>query len=104
MTNYAALRGHIVDALLKADGDLPVDQRQRLLDYARAAPGAQPPDPVLKPLIDKALTQAYKIVDADIARLRDAGLSEDAIYEAIVTTAAGAGLRRIDAGMEALQR
>jgi alkylhydroperoxidase family enzyme len=102
MSEYSIARERIVEALLNTPGELSASQRDGLLRYARGEPDAPTPEPGLRPLIDKALTQAFKIVDADIARLRDAGYSEDALYEAIVTAAAGAGLRRIDAGLRAL--
>lgn len=103
MSEYTTPRERIAEALLNTPGELSAAQREGLLRYARGEQDAPPPDPALRPLIDKALTQAYKIVDADITRLRDAGFSEDALYEAIVTAAAGAGLRRIDAGLRALE-
>ena len=45
---------------------------------------------------------AYRVTDDDVARLREAGLSEDEIFEATVAAAVGAGLERFAAGVGAL--
>jgi alkylhydroperoxidase family enzyme len=39
---------------------------------------------------------AYRVVDADVEALRDAGWSEEAIFELTIAAALGAGLRRLE--------
>jgi alkylhydroperoxidase family enzyme len=102
MADLDALRANITAAVLHTPGDLDAAQRLLLHAYARDPAHASAPDAGLKPFVDKLLTHAYKIVDADIAALRALGYSEDAIYEVIVTCAAGAGMRRIASGLAAL--
>jgi alkylhydroperoxidase family enzyme len=45
---------------------------------------------------------AYKVVDADIDRLRDAGYTEDAIFELTLAAALGAAQARLEAGLAAM--
>jgi alkylhydroperoxidase family enzyme len=46
---------------------------------------------------------AYKVTDADVEALRHAGYSEDAIFEITLSAALGAGLARLERGIEALR-
>jgi len=57
----------------------------------------------LAPYVEKVAKHAYKVVDADIDRLRDAGWSEDAIFELTLAAALGAARVRLDAGLRALR-
>ena len=54
------------------------------------------------PYLEKVRRHAYKVTDADVQALKDAGFSEDDIFEQTVSAAVGAGLERLDAGMRAL--
>ena len=46
---------------------------------------------------------AYTVTDADLQALKDAGHSEDEIFEQTVSAAVSAGLLRLDAALEALR-
>jgi alkylhydroperoxidase family enzyme len=59
--------------------------------------------PGLDDWVTKAHEHAYDVTDADVAALRRAGYSEDAIFEATVAAAVGAGLARFEAGVRALR-
>jgi hypothetical protein len=74
----------------------PIDELRALVE---AAPE---PDARLVPYLDKVRTGAYKVTDADVQALKDAGIREDEIFEATVTVAIGEGLRRLDAALEAI--
>jgi hypothetical protein len=67
---------------------------------AAAASGEGVPPP-LGAYVAKVSDAAYRITDADVAGLKAAGYSEDAIFEVTVAAAAGAALRSLDAGMRA---
>jgi hypothetical protein len=45
---------------------------------------------------------AYKITDGDVQQLKDAGVSEDEIFEQTVAAAISEGLRRLDAAERAI--
>ena len=69
----------------------------RALESAAPEPAAQ-----LVPYLEKVRACAYTITDSDVEGLKQAGLSEDEIFEATVTVAIGEGLRRLDAALEAI--
>jgi alkylhydroperoxidase family enzyme len=76
------------------------DQIQELRAAAepeRAAP------PEFAVYLEKVRLHAYKVTDADIERLKDAGFSEDEIFEHTVSAAVAAGLERLDAGLGTLR-
>ena len=62
----------------------------------RAAP------PELAAYLDKVRTGAFRVTDADVEALKDAGFSDDEIFEQTVAAAVGAGLARLDAGLKAM--
>ena len=51
----------------------------------------------------KVRDQASRVTDADVAALREAGASEQEIFEITVAAAVGAALRGLDAGLRAVQ-
>jgi len=57
----------------------------------------------MRDYLDKVERHAYRVTDADVAALRDAGFSEDEIFEQTVSVAVAAGLVRLDAGLAALR-
>ena len=81
--------------MLSAAAELPPELRRSALE------GEPLPEPA-GAYVDKVRRHAYRVVDADLDALREAGWSEQAIFELTVATALGAGLRRLDAGLAAL--
>ena len=81
----------------------PVTRYDSLVDALRGAahPDREAP-PELAPYLDKVRKNAYKVTDEDIQALRDAGYSEDVIFEQTVSVAVAAGLERLRAGLEVL--
>ena len=59
--------------------------------------------PALAPFVDKVAQHAFRVTDDDVASLRRAGYSEDAIFEITSSAALGAALGRLERGMAALQ-
>jgi alkylhydroperoxidase family enzyme len=56
----------------------------------------------LRPYLDKVTGHAYKVTDEDVEALRVAGYSEDQIFEATVSCALGNCVRRLEAGLSAI--
>ena len=52
--------------------------------------------------LEKVRLHAYKVTDGDVEELKDAGLTEDEIFEHTVSVAVAAGLERLDAGLGTL--
>ncbi len=99
---YADHRKAIENGLSQHRTALAPEFQQALRAFAHGDVSVPAVPEPLRGFAIKVLHNAYKVVDRDVQALREAGYSEDAVYEAIVTLAAGAGLRRINAGMAAL--
>ncbi|MDQ6725508.1 MAG: hypothetical protein M3066_04995 [Actinomycetota bacterium] len=97
-----ALMRAIPAPLLAAAGHLDAASRRAAFDHG-AAPGspAHLPEPLAR-FVDKVATEAYRVVDGDVAEVRDAGYSDDAVLEAVLATAMGAGLSRLEIGLATL--
>ena len=73
--------------------DSRVERLRRAAQPDREAP------PEFAPYLDKVRRNAYRVTDEDIQALRDAGYSEDFIFEQTVSVAVAAGLKRLEAGL-----
>lgn len=69
----------------------------RALAMAGGAPEA------LREYLSKVRHSSYRVVDDDIAALRGAGISEDAIYELTVAACVGIAYERLQAAKRAMQ-
>lgn len=67
----------------------------------RGMGGALPGE--LSNYVKKVALNAYKVTDEDIEALRQAGYSEDAIFEITLSAAIGAGRVRLEHGLAALK-
>ena len=74
-----------------------------LIDELREASRPdRPAPPEFGPYLEKVRLHAYRVTDADVQALKDAGYSEDEIFEHTVSAAVAAGLARLEAGLAAL--
>jgi hypothetical protein len=109
MTNSADERlRRLAASVLDGPGDLdPVVRRaieSRTAGLAgRPTPSRDPVPEELETLVDKIALHAYKVTDADIDELKNSGYTEDAIFEAVVAAAIGAGNARFERAMLAIQ-
>jgi alkylhydroperoxidase family enzyme len=71
-------------------------------ELRRAARPERPAPPVFAVYLEKVRLHAYRVTDADVQSLKDAGYSEDQIFEHTVSAAVAAGLARLEAGLAAL--
>lgn len=62
----------------------------------------RPAPPAFAEYLEQVRLNAYEVTDADVQGLKDAGFSEDQIFEHTVSTAVAAGLARLEAGLAAL--
>jgi alkylhydroperoxidase family enzyme len=80
----------------------PVTRYDALVEELRqAAPDREAPSD-FAPYLDKVKRNAYQVTDPDIEALKDAGYSEDAIFEQTVSVAVAAGLERLRAALEVI--
>jgi alkylhydroperoxidase family enzyme len=75
---------------------LLVDELRKGAQLDREAP------PDFAAYLEKVRKNAYKVTDEDIQALKNAGYSEDVIFEQTVSVAVAAGLERLEAGLEVL--
>lgn len=86
----------VVDAVLAEGGTLQPSIRRA------AADGGEVPD-ALRSYLEKVARHAYQVTDEDVHALREAGYSDDQIFEATVSCALGAGLGRLEPGLRAIE-
>jgi alkylhydroperoxidase family enzyme len=105
---HAQALARLTAAILETPGDTDTALRRAVEAHAGAlggrdaAPqGAIPAD--LVAYVEKVARHAYKVTDGDIERLREAGYSEDAIFELTLATALGAARSRLERGLAALE-
>ena len=82
-------------AVLDGPGALPPETRRAIFA------GAPPED--LAAYLEKVERYAYRVTDGDVEALTALGRSDDEVFEATVSAALGAGLRRLEAGLETLR-
>ena len=93
---HAPLRDRVLRGVLEGAGESDPALRRAAADNA----GAGLPDD-LRPLVAKIHAHAYRVTDADVARLQPA-YGDDRLFEIIVSAALGASRRRLLAGLGAL--
>ncbi len=98
----------VSEAVLSSPGITRPDQRRaiaslagRLSEHSKHDFDAIPV-PVAR-YVEKVALNAYRITDGDVELLRDAGYSEDAIFEITLCAALGASLARLERGLTALR-
>ena len=96
-----------IDALFSSPAVCTPMLRQAVEAYAARLGGgnreAQEIPADLQDYVLKVALYAYKITDEDIQRLKEAGYSEDAIFEITLCASVGAGLARLEHGITALK-
>jgi alkylhydroperoxidase family enzyme len=90
-----------IASLLSAPGETDMSVRQVIFNRVRVGTGEVPEN--LRSLVEKIADRPWSVNDEDITLLREAGYSEDHIYELVLAAAAGAGVRRFEAGLRAIE-
>jgi hypothetical protein len=106
--SHAAFAQHLIEAVLTSPGGTEPSIR-RAVEARSAEIGGRPISqvdaipPELISYVKKVALHAYKTTDEDIEALREAGYSEDAIFEITVSAALGSGMARLERGLAALK-
>ncbi len=102
LTHGNAIRAAVLGAPGPTEPTLREAVMRRASEVAGlAAPTADLAIPAdLAPLVDKILLNAYKVLDRDIEAQRAGGHTDDALFDVVVSAAAGAGLARLERGLE----
>ena len=64
--------------------------------------GSAPAPAEMGDYLEKVRDRAYAVVDRDVEALKEAGFSQDAIFEQTVAVAIAEGLRRLDRADEVI--
>jgi alkylhydroperoxidase family enzyme len=107
-TRHAANFQRLIDAVLTSPGDTDPTLRCAVEERAaelggRSEAKTDPVPPELVTYVKKVALYAYKTTDEDIEALRQAGYSEDAIFEITLSAALGAAMGRLERGLAALK-
>jgi alkylhydroperoxidase family enzyme len=86
----------LVNRILRGPGRAPADQRADAFDN-----DAELPEP-LRLLLDKVATKSAQVTDADFATAREAGFTDDQLFELVICAAVGESARQYEAGLAAL--
>ena len=89
------LRKAAVERALHGSGKSSGEARRAAFDNAGVPDAA-------RALIEKVAKTAWKVTDEDIAQAKQAGLSEDEIFELAVCAAYGQATRQLDAALAAV--
>lgn len=101
--------------MTKATADSHALKLQDLVARVLSGPGTLAPDvrraiaedtELVEPLagyVDKVARRPHQITDTDVEVLGRAGYSEDQIFEATISAALGAGVRRLERGLDVLR-
>jgi hypothetical protein len=95
----------MLEALLGPLGQSDPELRRAVFQQTRTASGttsALHPNE-LRELVQKIDRQPWIVSDEDFHKLLQAGYSEDQIFEVTVAASVGAGVRRLEAGLRALE-
>jgi len=65
--------------------------------------GTAPAAAQMSNYLAKVRDRAFAVTDQDVEALKEAGISEDEIFEATVSVAIGEGLRRLDAAARVIE-
>jgi alkylhydroperoxidase family enzyme len=105
---YQEFVDHLRQAVLAGPGVTERSERAAVASRAGALSGGGTPAEGVVPgaiagFVDKVAGRAYTVTDDDVHALRQAGYSEDAIFEITASAAMGAALGRLERGLAALR-
>jgi hypothetical protein len=99
MALVEALFAHLVDE----PAALSPEIRRAILARAGGQGDGVALDAPLAEWVDTIADKAYRTTPEQVARMREAGLDEDAIFEATLCAAAAAGRVRLDRGLAVIR-
>lgn len=92
---HASRMALLTERVLTSPGALEPHLREAIAAGRGLPPG-------LAEYVKKVALNANEVTDEDVEALKRAGFTEDQIFEATVSVALGAGLKRLRAGLDAL--
>jgi hypothetical protein len=103
-TNFVEMVEELTATTLDGPGEVAAELRREVAAYtAVLKPGNKQIPAQLLPYLSKVAMHSYRVTDMDMAQLKAAGFSEDELYELTICAALGAGMARLDRGLELLK-
>lgn len=93
--NPRTIHRALVERILNGPGRAPAEQRANAFENAGLS-GA------LQTLAEKVATRSAQLTDADFAAAREAGATDDQLFELVICAAVGESTRQYEAGLAAL--
>lgn len=97
----------MIEKLLGSAGESSRELRRAVFETAKSGAAGTNQDGLMasevRELVEKIDRRPWTVGDEDFARMRQAGYSEDQIFELTVAAAVGAGARRFEAGLRAIE-
>lgn len=107
MDFYPVKARRLADAVLRGEGHTAPELRQTIASRAASHAGGRPPaaklPAELADYVDTVAGRAYETRDDQFMALREAGLSEEEIFEITLSVALGSGLERLERGLAVLE-
>jgi alkylhydroperoxidase family enzyme len=109
MERHMPLVANLAKSILTTPGDTDpalrqaVEARTAEIGGRRGQPPAGEIPEALRAYVDKVAHHAYKVTDGDLDALKQAGYSEDAIFEITLSAALGASRSRMERALAALR-
>lgn len=95
---HAGKMQQLMESVLDGPGELSSDTRRAIAEERYGEIPA-----AFRSYLEKIPICAWTITDEDVQALRQEGVSEDQIFEATIAASLGAGLKRLRAGLAALE-
>jgi alkylhydroperoxidase family enzyme len=73
-----------------------------IAELRKVVGGTSPAPSEMIAYLEKVRERAYAVSDADVEKLKEAGISEDEIFEQTIAVAIAEGLRRLDRAAEVI--
>jgi hypothetical protein len=103
-TKFVAMVEELTVTTLDGPGEVAAELRCEVAAYtAVLKPGNKQIPAQLLPYLSKVALHSYRVTDMDMAQLKAAGFREDELYELTICAALGAGMARLDRGLELLK-
>ena len=97
----------VAEAVLDGPGETPNTLRRSIEARAARLGGGEREEATipseLESFVHKVALHAYMVTDEDVEELKARGYSEDEIFEVTIAAAFGAGLARMEKGLEVLK-
>ena len=100
---FAALVEALFEQLCGGAATLAPELRRAIVARAAGDGNAAALPPALAQWVDTIARHAYRTSDEQVAAMRAAGLSEDAIFEATLCASSGAARARLDRGLAVIR-